>query len=370
MPDNAPRHRRGIATVCLSGTIEDKLLAAAEAGFDGVEIFENDLLATSQTPEQLRDRCRDLGLRIDLYQPFRDFEAAPPPRLAANLRRAEHKFDLMERLGVDTVLVCSSVAPDTVDDDDLAAEQLHALAERAAKRGIRIAYEALAWGRFVNTYSHSWDIVARADHPALGLCLDSFHILSRASDPAGIADIPGEKLFFLQLADAPSLRMDPLQWSRHHRVFPGQGNFDLKRFLGYVLDAGYDGPLSLEVFNDVYRQADPRCTAVDAMRSLVALEESVGVPLPAPPRLTGHAFTELTVDEPTQARLADTLTALGFTLTGHHRESPVELWEQNAIRVLVNRGSSSGGGAGISSLAVESSDPVASARRAVGTERV
>ena len=71
------------------------------------------------------------------------------------------------------------------------------------ERGMRISYEALAWGTHVNTYERSWDIVRAADHPALGMCLDSFHILSRGSDPAGIEAIPGEKLFFLQLADAP-----------------------------------------------------------------------------------------------------------------------------------------------------------------------
>ena len=58
---------------------------------------------------------------------------------------------------------------------------------------MRVAYEALAWGRHVNTYERSWEVVRRADHPALGLCLDSFHILSRGADPAGIDDIPGRE---------------------------------------------------------------------------------------------------------------------------------------------------------------------------------
>ena len=125
------------------------------------------------------------------------------------------------------LLVCSSVSPDAVDDDALAAEQLRLLAERAAEHGIRIAYEALAWGRHVDEYLHAWRIARMADHPALGVCLDSFHILSRGSDPGGIEAIPGEKIFFLQLADAPLLAMDVLQWSRHYRCFPGQGGFDL-----------------------------------------------------------------------------------------------------------------------------------------------
>ena len=183
---------------------------------------------------------------------------------------------MLEQLGAETLLVCSSVSPDAVDDDDLAAEQLHELASRAERRGLRIAYEALAWGRFVNTYAHAWRIVRRADHPALGLCLDSFHVLSRGDDPAGIRVVPGAKVFHLQLADAPRLNMDVVEWSRHHRLFPGLGSFDLTGFVGHVLTTGYDGPLSLEVFNDVYRQADPRHAAIDGMRSLLALQEAVG----------------------------------------------------------------------------------------------
>ena len=355
--------RRSIATVCLSGTLEDKLTAAAAAGFDGVEIFENDLVASSWSAKEISEHCAELGLSIDLYQPFRDFEAVPPDVLARNLRRAELKFDVMDQLGADMMLVCSSVSPDAVDDDDLAAEQLHLLAERAAARGIRIAYEALAWGRFVNTYEHSWRIVRRAAHPALGLCLDSFHILSRGSDPAAIRTIPGEKLFFLQLADAPRLQMDVLQWSRHHRLFPGQGAFDLTAFTGHVLAAGYRGPLSLEVFNDVFRQADPGPAAVDAMRSLLGLQETLGVAdLPPAPALAGHAFVELAVDDEAEPSLAEALRGLGFAETGRHRSKPVRLWQQGDARILLNR--SGPGGASVGAVAVESADPVASARRA------
>jgi 4-hydroxyphenylpyruvate dioxygenase len=358
-----------VATVCFSGTLADKLAAAAAAGFDGVEIFENDLIAAPWSPEELHQRCADLGLSIDLYQPFRDFEAVPTDLLAANLRRAERKFDLMRRLGADTLLVCSSVSPATIDDDHLAAQQLRALAELAADRGMRVAYEALAWGRFVRTWNHSWEIVRRADHPALGLCLDSFHVLSRGSDPAEFTRIPGHKLFFVQLADAPHLDMDVLQWSRHHRLFPGQGAFDLTTFLGHVLDAGYPGPLSLEVFNDVFRQANPTRTAIDAMRSLLNLQEQVAHRLPASalppaPPLTGHAFTEITVGDTAHTPVANTLGALGFTCTGQHRTKPIQLWQQRDARVLLNPSANNPRTAEVSALAVQSSDPPTSALRA------
>src|SRR4051794_22705996 len=274
--------RRSIATVCLSGTLEEKLRAAATAGFDGVELFEADLLGSALSPEHVRDRAGELGLTIDLYQPFRDFEAVAPDQHARNLRRAEHKLDVMERLGADTMLVCSNVSSAAIGDDALASAQLPELADRAGARGMRIAYEALAWGTHVREYDHAWRIVEAADPPALGTCLDSFHVLSRGTSLDTIAAIPADKLFFLQLADAPHLVMDVLQWSRHYRCFPGQGGFDLRDFTARVLATGYDGPLSLEVFNDVFRQADPDRMAVDAMRSLLILEEAL-----APARLPG-----------------------------------------------------------------------------------
>src|SRR6185312_2495223 len=84
--------RHAIATVCVSGSLESKLAAAAGAGFDGIELFEPDLAESGLTPTQVRDLATELGLTIDLFQP-------------------------------------------------LAAEQLHALADDAAAHGVRIAYE-------------------------------------------------------------------------------------------------------------------------------------------------------------------------------------------------------------------------------------
>ena len=369
-----PARSRSIATVCLSGALEDRLDAAAAAGFDGVEIFENDLIASAASVAAIRSRAADRGLSVELYQPFRDAEGAPRERFRSVTRRMRAKLDMMAALGAPMILICSSVAPDTIEDDDLAAGQLHQLANMAAEHGMRIAYEALAWGRHVSTWPHSWDIVQRADHPALGLCLDSFHVLSRTDSYGDIASLPGDRVFFLQLADAPRLAMDVLQWSRHHRLFPLQGRFDLPGFTRAVCATGYSGPLSLEVFNDVFRQADPRRTAVDAMRSLIMLEnavlESAGQPgtvVPAP-TLSGIAFAEMAVDGESGPCLQQWLSRLGFTHTGQHRSKPVQLWEQGAARIVLNssvvRSAQEEGSAAISAFALESEQPGVSAQRA------
>jgi 4-hydroxyphenylpyruvate dioxygenase len=343
--------RTSAATVCLSGSLVEKLHACAVAGFDGVEIFEPDLVASESGPEEIRALAERLGLSLDLYQPFRDFEGVTAELLANNLRRAKAKFALMQRLGIETILVCSNVATATIDSDQTSADQLRALGDLAEAYGVRVAFEALAWGRFVDDYRRSWRIVERADHPRIGLCLDSFHILSRGHDPAGIEQIPGEKIFYVQLADAPALSMDVLSWSRHHRLFPGEGAWDLADFVSHVLCAGYSGPLSLEVFNDIFRQTDVARTAAHARRSLAWLEDQVArrqaagrspvavggddlVRLPRTPSPAGLDFVEIKAED--TSTVEQTLGQLGFTFRGQHRTKPVRLWSAGRARVVLN----------------------------------
>jgi 4-hydroxyphenylpyruvate dioxygenase len=350
--------RHSIATVSLSGALPEKLAAIAAARFDAVEIFENDLLFCDESPRQVGRMAGDLGLKISLFQPFRDFEGVPDDLFRRNLDRAQRKFELMNELGAPMMLVCSNVSPMAVDDDERAAAQLHALAEKAAGFGVRIGYEALAWGAHVRTYGHVWRIVQKADHPHLGVLLDSFHTLALGDDPSGIADIPGDKIFFVQLADAPLLKMDVLTWSRHFRCFPGQGEFDVAGFTQQALAAGYTGPLSLEIFNDEFRGSSARGTAVDGKRSLLFLEEqlrqrSEGAPAepgaaktwrhrvdlldpPAAPRLTGVAFIEFTVESEAQEELADWLVKLGFHKVGRHRSKDVTLHRQGDTAIALN----------------------------------
>jgi 4-hydroxyphenylpyruvate dioxygenase len=353
--------RRSIATVSMSGTLRDKLEAIAAARFDGYEIFENDLLYYHASPAEVGRIAADLGLTCQLYQPFRDFEGSPAAMFRRNLERAERKFDVMQALGCPLMLVCSNTREDASADASRMAEQLHALAERAARRNLRIGYEALAWGRVVNRYGQAWSIVREADHPHLGLVLDSFHTLSLRDDPSGIADIPGEKIFFVQMADAPWLTLDVTNWARHHRNFPGQGQFDVVNFFMQALIAGYNGYLSLEIFNDVFRETPNRRTATDAMRSLLYLESEVRKRLatealgkahgaaaeralarvdlfdpPAPARFSGVAFLEFAVDRDGAVSLGAWFEALGFVRAGKHRSKDVTLYRQGDINLIVN----------------------------------
>lgn len=338
--------RTSIATVSISGDFAEKLAAIAAAGFDGIEIFENDFLAFDGSPADAGRMARDAGLAITLFQPFRDFEGLPEPQRTRAFDRAERKFDVMHELGTDLMLVCSSVSTVSLGGIDRAAADFHELGERAAKRGLRVGYEALAWGRHVNDHRDAWEIVRRADHANIGLILDSFHTLARRIDVASIRSIPKDKIFIVQLADAPAIDMDLLYWSRHFRNMPGEGDLPVREFMQAVSATGYDGYLSLEIFNDAFRGGSARSIAVDGRRSLVNLmdqvhraEPALRVPMPEmPDRIAVHGveFVEFAADRSGAEDLERRLHCLGFGKVGRHVTKDVSLYRQGGINIVVN----------------------------------
>jgi 4-hydroxyphenylpyruvate dioxygenase len=338
--------RTSIATVCLPGGLSEKLQAIAAAGFRGVEIFENDLLSYHGTPADVAKEISDLGLELITFQPFRDFEGMPDGQRQRTFDRAERKFDLMQKLGCASLLVCSNVSPEANGGIDRAAADFRELGECAAARGLRVGFEALAWGRHINDYRDAWEVVRRADHPAVGLVLDSFHIYARRTDLRQLAAIPGDRVFLVQLADAPWLDMDVLTWSRHFRCFPSQGDLPLVDFLAAVSATGYRGDLSLEIFNDQFRAGSPRAVAIDGQRSLIYLMDQVrektgaastDTPLPPRSECLGVEFIEFAVDDRSGDELGRLFASLGFRAVARHRSKAVARWAQGAINLVINR---------------------------------
>lgn len=339
--------KSSIATVSISGNLREKLDAIAKVGFDGIEIFEQDFIADTGTPREIGNMIRDHGLEITLFQPFRDFEGLTGEARQRAFDRAKYKFDTMVELGTDLILVCSSLHPEALGGIDRAADDFRELGDIAAERNLRVGYEALAWGRHVNDHRDAWEIVRRADHPNIGLILDSFHTLARKIDPNTIRRIPSDKIFFVQLADAPLIDMDLLYWSRHFRNMPGEGDLAVTDFMRAVAATGYDGPISLEIFNDQFRGGQPEGLARDGYRSLVALmddvrrtEPDIRIDLPDLPgriRVDGVAFIEFATRDEDAETLSRLLETMGFAHVGDHISKNVALWQQGDIRIILNR---------------------------------
>src|SRR5262249_17847865 len=143
---------------------------------------------------------------------------------------------------------------------------------------------------------------------------------------SAIRAIPGDRIFLVQLADAPLLQMDFLSWSRHFRSFPGQGDLPVLDFMQALTSTSYDAALSLEIFNDQFRAGSARSLAIDGHRSLRFLLDqlaaSTGKRLPAAPALPprsqaeGVGFIEFAADDQDAPHLEALLSGLGFRRAG------------------------------------------------------
>lgn len=151
------------------------------------------------------------------------------------------------------------------------------------------------------------------------MCLDTFHIFARYSSIDSIKDIQPDKLFIIQLADAPYIDMQLLEWSRHYRNFPGMGQMPVSDFMKEVVKTGYDGILSLEIFSDNNRNAAPEGMAVHGLRSLRLLQDEM-YDLSMPPQCDGIAYVEFAVSKDEYRALAGYFVKLGFCSNGMHKD--------------------------------------------------
>lgn len=336
------RFKTSIATVSVSGALVDKLRAIAEAGYGGAEIFENDLLSAPETAREIGAIMGDLGLACTMFQPFRDLEGLPDDLRARAFERMKRKFEVMDQLGTDLVLLCSNCSPHALDDRQRMLDDLHELGEMAAAHGKRVGYEGLAWGKHIADHRDAWALVRDVDHPNIGLVLDSFHSLARRVPSASIGDIRADKLFIVQVADAPYIEMDYLNWSRHFRCMPGQGDFALTEWAAAIRRIGYEGWWSLEIFNDRFRAGSAHQVARDGHRSLRLMEDlsarALRVESPMPPRITpkGVEFIEFTASHEEAEDFGKVFTALGFAPVARHRHKNVVRWCQGDINLIVN----------------------------------
>ncbi len=334
--------KTSIATVSIGGALTSKLETIARVGYSAVEIFENDLLSSPIPAQDIGTMMQDLGLACTMLQPFRDYEGMPDNHRARTLERMRRKFATMDSLGTDLILLCSNCSPEASGDRQQILDDLHLLGELSASHGKRIAFEALAWGRHVNDHRDAWSLVRDLDHPAIGLALDSFHTLVRKIPVSSIDDIRPEKLFIVQMADAPLLDMDYLNWSRHFRCMPGQGDLPLDDFAAALRRIGYAGYWSLEIFNDRFRSTSASQIARDGMRALKAMHDRAGIMLGAAPELAAPVeserveFIEFAASHAEAEDFGRIFSALGFAPVARHRSKDVVRWQQGDINLVVN----------------------------------
>ncbi|MDA7426708.1 bifunctional sugar phosphate isomerase/epimerase/4-hydroxyphenylpyruvate dioxygenase family protein [Thalassococcus lentus] len=334
-----------VATTSVPGDLFDKLETIAGNGFTGLELNEPDLTGCAETPEQIGKRAADLGLTIDVLQPFHDFEGLQGDARLQAFQRLDAKLALMQKLGAKTLLVGTSTHAKASGDPEAIQTDFAELADRAGQMGLRAALIALPWAKHIRTELDALRIVEAIDSPHLGLALNSFFSLADGSRPARLRDIPGHRLFHVQLSDAPAMNLDISKLKSHFGVLPGQGGLNLAGFIRVVARTGYSGPWSLARISDTAQGSRDTYTR-DGFRALVSLLDEVATTEPAldhplsglPGRVTpkGIEFVEFAVDKASKTALTDLLTGLCFRKERQHVSKSVELWRQGAINLVLN----------------------------------
>ena len=295
------KHKLAIATISMgwhqSHTLESKLSAAQRHSIQGVELIDSDLdnyakahaLNRSQAAEEIRRLCEDACLTIVAYASFGNFEGQPTP-LDARLEKAREWCEIAGRVGTDMIQIPSNFDAEAIGDQAVIVAELQALADLGVRQKppIRFAYESLAWGKYVADWEESLRIVQLVDRPNFGLCLDTYHVLSRLwADPmirsgrraggdVAVRDslqrfrdtCPPEKIFYIQLSDAekeepPFLPGHPAycedqavlhSWCLYGRIFPFDQEFGAylpmeEILVTWLLQSGWTGWVSMETFH-------------------------------------------------------------------------------------------------------------------------
>ena len=261
-------------TITLAGSLESRLDANVAAGFTQITLWAKDLVGHPDGYEAALNEVHLSGLRVNAIQVMRDYEGLSGPLHRYKIETVKTMLKLCEAVGAERLLICSSTSSHASGDIDHIAADLRKVAMLATPLGIRVGFEALSWGRHVNDFALSWEIVQRADRDNLGVCIDSFHVLANCSlngtDFDALETIPGERIAFVQLSDflwnAVRTAEERIETARHLRVFPGEGvhSNELSRMIRMIDRAGYRGDWSFEVFNDDYVQMPSEAVALRA----------------------------------------------------------------------------------------------------------
>jgi len=337
--------RLSVATTHVPGDLVQKLEQIAAAGFTGIELYQPDLTGFSRSAQEVGELARSLGLDIEVLQPFHDFEGLRGDARKAAFARLDHKLDLMKALGARTLLIGTSTHPDAVSDTAQIVEDFRELAGRVQRAGCRAALIALPWAQHITTELQALEIVQAVDSVAFGLALNSFFSLTGGEQAARLRDIPGDRIFHIQLSDAPAPGFDMTRLKRHVSLLPGQGGLNLFSFVRIVARSGYGGPWSIARLGAT-AESGREAHARDSYRALVSLLDEVASREPSlarpladlPPRITptGLEFIEFAADGEDRDRLTSLLATMSFRKERQHRSKSVELWRQGAINIVIN----------------------------------
>lgn len=235
----------------------DKIRLAGEAGYDGIELWINDVyeyVGRGGEVSDIEHALDDHGLRVPCTIALRAWAEASDEEYPLMLDEARRRMELAHRLGA-PYLVCSP--PRDACDFGQIARRYRDLLELGRQIGVKPTFEYISFFRSVASLPQAWRIVQEADDPDATVIVDAFHSWNTSSTLADLEAIPVERISHYHIDDAdPTIpagdQRDP------DRVMLGEGVIDLKAEIALLKGKGYSGAISLELFNPQLWSQDPR----------------------------------------------------------------------------------------------------------------
>lgn len=250
---------------------------AAEAGYDGVELWVKDIeayLRAGGTLRELRNTAEGSGVALVNAIAFFAWADADPAAREAGLRQAEGELHMLAELG------CAAVAaPPFGDVEGTSLEAMAGCFARLVELGRRLGVEPYLefWGRArrLSRLSEAIFVAVESGVEGARLLLDPFHMYTGGSGLGGLAYLPGAAIGIVHVNDYPASPPRE-QIADAQRVFPGEGVAPTHGLAGLLARAGYGGHLSLELFREGYGDATPLQVArrgLDAVRRAYSVDD-------------------------------------------------------------------------------------------------
>lgn len=241
----------------------------ADAGFQQTEIWMSDLFEHPEGPDVAMKVLVEHNIKPIALQALRNFEGCPRESLTTKRQMAIAYLDICAALNIPLLVLASNSSSLAMGQEQCLVDDLGLLGDLAEERGVRVAYEPIAWATHVGTLEQAIPILAQLRHSCIGLQLDSFHV---SYEPKGVQRIraltPDVEVFLAEVSDHPAVKTAAIEVSRAYRLFPGEGSSDVDQFGTALSSIGYQGPLVVEVFNAYYKTLDAKVVAARAYAAL------------------------------------------------------------------------------------------------------
>ncbi len=260
------------ATVLPSDTLEF-ITKAKEAGFSFAELDIGKVEEAVQKNglAKLKETIKGEQMKIVSLNAIENYPILTEDDMAKSLARCERIFELSRELECEVVVVNpNEFEMGQKERAEKAFDSFIMTAAEIAKGfSVRLGYEFVSYeNRIVDTLTESMSGLSRWDS-GIGLVLDVFHLFRTRENITQIPDHLMDHVWIFHVNDAPATSLSALRDT--DRVFPGEGVINIREILETLRARGFNGPVSLELFNADYWKQPADRVLQKAWENLAAL---------------------------------------------------------------------------------------------------